>query len=494
MKGIIRLLPLMAFLGVYCAQKGGSLEQAKGIQISEGAVPVPGGPIELLGPGPVYQNVSLPQDFSLPLPVLTGTTTQNTIDLGRCYMDYLPAAVSLDAQTRRLCGLQFTQVQLELRALFLDLVLPDIRAYCHNQLENCNLSGREFTITVSEPVMRRVQQLFEFYKYTGLQDYFQYNGYQIRNGAKIPFKIDEYAETCVDRFDYRAKIRTRVISTSGGVAEVREDAGDVVIYWDKQRQNILMDFRTLVDVFGYRINIRRTYDFGEKQRGVRYTSSVNYWTSPDDPAGAMTLVHGNAVVAEPCSTSNSNPRNCTKVRHIASEHFGIDADKNGLTAPETNSDVLRFSEGVVDDDGGILDSFLNVAGYTSRERVVFKGTATTDYLFTAPGGSPLALVTGDANATQQNYYLREYGGDRLRLSMLAYLKQAASLPPRALYWLTPSDARDATRLTGFAVSGAADNLVLRWDSGNFERGNFAFGGGQSYADLGAFSQILHPLF
>ena len=92
--------------------------------------------------------------------------------------------------------------------------------------------------------------------------------------------------------------------------------------------------------------------------------------------------------------------------------------------------------------------------------------------------SLLALVTGDANATQQNFYLREYGGDRLRLSMLASLKQAASLPPRALYWLTPSDARDATRLTGFAVSGAADNLVLRWDSGNFERGSFAHDGGQ----------------
>lgn len=488
MKGIIQLLPIMAFLGAYCAQKSGSTEQAKSIQINEGTVPVPGGPIELVGAGPVYQNHSLPQDFSLPLPVLTGTTAQNTIDLGRCYMDYLPAGVNLDAQTRRLCGLQFTQVQLELRALFLDLVLPDIRAYCHNQLENCNLAGREFTITVSEPVMRRVQQLFEFYKYTGLQDYFQYNGYQIRNGAKIPFKIDEYAETCIDRFDYRAKIRTRVIATSGGVAETRDDAGDVVIYWDRTRKNILMDFRTLVDVFGFRINIRRTYDFGEKERGVRYTSSVNYWQ------GDLVLVHGNAVVAEPCSAHNSNTGKCTKMRHIASEHVGTDSDRNGMSAAETSSDVLRFSEGVVDDNGGIVDSFLNVVGYSSRERVVFSGTATTDFLFSAPGGSPLSLVTGDANAAPQNYYIRSYGGDRLRISMLAYLKQATALPPRALYWVTPSDARDATRLTGFAVSGASDNLILRWDSGNFERGSFAYEGGQSYQDLGSFSQILHPLF
>lgn len=474
-----------------CAQKGGSADQAKAIQVNDGSITVIDGSGDVLGPGPVYSNLSVPQDFSLTLPVLTGTA-QNTIDLGRCYMDYLPAATGLDAQTRRLCGLQFTQVQLELRALFLDLVLPDVRAYCHNQLENCNLSGREFTITVSEPVMRRVQQLFEFYKYTGLQNYFQYNGYQIKNGAKIPFKIDEYAETCIDRFDYRAKIRTRVIATSGGAAEVREDAGDVVIYWDKNRQNILMDFRTSVEVFGFQMNIRRTYDFGERDRGVRYTSSVNYWTLPD---GALTLVHGNGVVAEPCSAnSGAANRNCTKVRHIASEFLGTDTDRNGLSASETISDVVRFSEGVVDDDGGVMDTFMNIANNTSRERVVFSGAATTDFLFTATNGSALSLVAGDPNATQQNYYLRTYGGDRLRFSMIAHLKRADALPARALYWLTPSNAADATRLGGFAVSGVSENFVLRWGDGSFEHGSFAYNGGQSYQDVGNFSLILHPLF
>jgi hypothetical protein len=493
---MVRVL-LSAFLAVFlaanCAQKSSSAT-AKEIQINDGGIALAGDPVELLGPGPVYQNMSLPQDFSLPLPVLTPGTA-NTIDLGRCYLDYLPAAVSLDAQTRRFCGLQFSQVQLELRALLLDVVLPDVRAYCHNQLENCNLSGREFTITVSEEVMRRVQQLFEFYQYTGLQNYFQYNGYQLKKGAKIPFKIDEYSETCVDRFDYQAKLRTRVIATSGGMAETRDDAGDVVIYWDKQRQNILMDFRTSVDVFGYQMNIRRTYDFGEKQRGVRYTSSVNYWTSPSQGASDLMLVHGNAVVAEPCSAnSNTNPGKCTKVRHIASEFMGSDADKNGLSAAEIFSDVLRFSEGVVDDNGGIFDSFLTIAGTASRERVVFRGINITDYLFQSLGGSPLSLVSGDANAMQQNYYIRTYAADRLRFQMIAQLRRADALPIRALYWLAPASARDATRLGGFAVSGASDNFVLRWGDGDFERGNFAFNGGQSYEDLGNFSLSLHPLF
>ncbi len=487
---VLLLTALALFFAANCAQKSSSASSAKQIQIDDGGVAVAGGPVEFLGDGPVYQNLSVPQDFSLPMPTLT-TGQANTIDLGRCYMDYLPAATNLDAETRRLCGLQFTQVQLELRALFLDLALPDIRAYCHNHLDGCNLSGQEFTITVSEPVMRRVQKLFEFYKYTGLEGYFQYNGYQIKNGAKIPFRIDEYAETCVDRFDYRAVIRTRVIATSGGEAQVRENAGDVVIYWDKDRKNILMDFRTSVEFFGFRINIRRTYDFSDRATGVRYTSSVNYWTLSDQ-GPMLAQVHNNAVVAEPCSNANQV---CTKVRHIASELLGYDGDQNGLSGAEVISDVLRFSEGVIDDRGGIIDSYLTIAGNGNRQRLVFSGTTATDFIYSATAGSALTLAVGDAAAAAGNPYLVAYARPgRLNFSMRANLKQAQGLPSRGAFWLTPANARDATRLSGFAVSGASDNLVLRWGDGGHEQGSFAFGGLQAYQETPNVSEQSHPLF
>jgi len=471
-----------------CSGQNGLTDKAKEIQINDSGVGVTGGTPVVVSEGIAYQNQSLPQDFSLSMPVLAATSN-NTIDLGRCYMDYAPTATGLDAHTRRLCGLQFTQVQLELRALFLDLALPDIRAYCHNKLNGCDLSSQEFTITVSEPVMRRVQKLFSFYQYTGLEGYFQYNGYEIRNGAKIPFRIDNYTEATGCKYDYRAVIRTRVIGTYAGQAQVRENAGDVVILWDRQRHNIVMDFRTSVELFGFQINLRRTYDYSDRETGVRYTSSVNYWTSSGED---NTLVNGNAMVAEPCSSANDG---CTKFRHLASEYIGNDTDKNGLTSAEAFYDSLRFSEGVVDANGGIIDTYQNIGGTRNRDRIVFRGTTTTDFVFQAAAGQPLALVYGDANAAAQNGYLQRFGAaPRLGVTMLANLYTTAGLDARSLNWLATSDAREVTQIGGFAVSGSSDAMLLRWGSGIYNLGTFSFSGTQSYSPAATSGETPHPLF
>lgn len=481
-----------AFLLVACAKGGSNSDKAKGIQINEGGVGVTGGTPVIVSEGVAYQNQSLPQDFSLSMPVLA-TGSGNTIDLGRCYIDFAPQATGLDAHTRRLCGLQFTQVQLELRALFLDLALPDIRAYCHNKLDGCDLSSQEFTITVSEPVMRRVQKLFAFYQYTGLEGYFQYNGYEIRNGAKIPFRIDHYTEATGCKYDYRAVIRTRVIGTYNGEAQVRENAGDVVILWDRERHNIVMDFRTSVELFGFQINLRRTYDYTDRAAGVRYTSSVNYWTSSDQGSAAdTTLVDGNTLVAEPCSNANDG---CTKFRHLASEFIGNDSDKNGLSSAEAFYDSLRFSEGVVDANGGIIDTYQNIAGSRNKDRIVFRGTTIQDFLFQGAAGQPLALVAGDANAVGQNSYLAKYGTTgRLTLNMLANLYAVTGLDARSLNWLAASDAREVTQIGGFAAAGSGDSMSLRWGNGIYNSGMFGFSGSQLYSPAATNGEVLHPLF
>ncbi len=466
-----------------CAKGSGAVESAAQIEIRDAGVSAGGGAAALVGPGEVYTNQHLPQDFSLPLPVLTGTT-DGTIDLGRCYMDYAPGATALDAHTRRLCGIQFTQVQLELRALFLDLALPDIRAYCQNKLTGCDLQGKEFMITVSEPVMRRVQQLFSFYQYTGLQDYFQYNGYAIRNGAKIPFVIETYDETCVEPYDYRARIRTRVIGTSGGQAQVRENAGDVIIYWNRQRQNLLLDFRTNVELFGFQINLRRTYEFSAREAGVRYTSSVNYWQADS------VLVHGNAVVAEPCAGNK-----CVKFRHIASEYMGSDAARDGLSGAEATHDTLRFSEGVIDTAGGAIDSYAIFSGTANKERLVFSGSTKVDLLYYASPGAALSLVQGDANLAAGNTYLATYGsGARLNFEMLASVAVAASLPARELHWLSAGNAADAHRIRGFAVSSPSQNFILKWSDAPAQLGRFAFDGSQSYGAAMPLQVSAHPLY
>lgn len=471
------------FFFLSCARGSGAIETAAQIEIRDAGISSGGSAAAVVGPGEVYTNQHLPQDFSLQLPVLTGTT-DGTIDLGRCYMDYAPAATALDAHTRRLCGIQFTQVQLELRALFLDLALSDIRAYCHNQLTGCDLQGKEFTVTISEPVMRRVQELFSFYQYTGLQDYFQYNGYAIRNGAKIPFVIETYDETCVEPYDYRARIRTRVIGTSGGQAQVRENAGDVIIYWNKQRQNLLLDFRTNVELFGFQINLRRTYEFSAKEAGVRYTSSVNYWQADS------VLVHGNAVVAEPC-----NGNKCVKFRHIASEYMGTDLNRDGLSGAEATSDVLRFSEGVIDTSGGIIDSYAVFPGAANKERVVFTGSTQADLMYFASAGNPLALVQGDANLAETNRYLTAYGSaSRLNIAMLANVAYAANLSARELHWLTTGNAADAFRIRGFAVGGYTQNFVLKWGDAPAQRGRFAFDGSQNFGSSVALQVSAHPLY
>ncbi len=476
---------LWAAFALACAAGKSATDKAKEIQINDSGVGVTSGTPVVVSEGIAYQNQSLPQDFSLSMPVLA-SGTGNTIDLGRCYMDFAPSATGLDAHTRRLCGLQFTQVQLELRALFLDLALSDIRAFCHNKLDGCDLSAQEFTITVSEPVMRRVQKLFSFYQYTGLEGYFQYNGYEIRNGAKIPFRIDNYTEATGCKYDYRAVIRTRVIGTCNGQAQVRENAGDVVILWDKSRHNIVMDFRTSVELFGFQINLRRTYDYSDRDTGVRYTSSVNYWQADN------TLVNGNSLVAEPCSNANDG---CTKFRHLASEYIGNDTDKNGLTSAEAFYDALRFSEGIVDANGGIIDTYQNIAGSRNRDRIVFRGTTNTDFMYQSAAGQPLALVYGDAAAAAQNSYVQHFGAaPRLGVTMLANLFSPVGLESRSLNWLAQSDAREVTQVGGFAVAGSSDAMSLRWGSGIYNSGAFSFAGTQSYSPAATTGETPHPLF
>ncbi|MFO1479952.1 MAG: hypothetical protein U1F40_07100 [Turneriella sp.] len=485
MKWFLPAIPFLLLLLPNCSGQNSLSDRTRDITINDSGIGISGGAPTFLGDGPVYQNTSVPQDFSLPMPVLTGAT-DNTIDLGRCYMDYAPAATNLDAQTRRLCGLQFTQIQLELRALFLDLALPDIRAYCRNKLADCQLSGQAFTITVSEPVMRRVQQLFEFYKYTGLEAYFQYNGYEIRNGAKIPFTIDEYNESCQSPYDYRAVIRTRVIGTYGGQAEVRDNAGDVVIYWDKPRHHIAMDFRTVVDLFGFRINLRRTYEYADRLSGVKYTSSVNYWQQ------GSTLVNANAVVAEPCSNANAD---CVKFRHLAGEFLGNDTDLGGLEAHEAFYDAQRFSEGIADARGGIIDSYASYAGSVNKERLVFTGKNQTDFLFQSVAGQPLALVLGDSAAIPGNTYLASYGQQpRLGLTLAANLYAAAPFASRSLAWLATGDAREITSVRGLAVAGSSGSWSLRWGNGTYQQGDFAFDGAQVYRTGVQPADALHPLY
>ncbi len=483
MKALLAVFSIVALVSSGCVNGKGAIEKAAEIEIRDAGVATGGAGAAYVGPGEVYVNQHVPQDFSLPLPVLTGTSN-GTIDLGRCYMDFAPAGTSLDAHTRRLCGIQFTQVQLELRALFLDLALPDIRSYCRNQLEGCNLAGREFTITVSEPVMRRVQQLFEFYKYTGLENYFEYNGYAIRNGAKIPFVIETYEETCVEPYDYRARIRTRVIGTSGGVAETRDNAGDVIIMWNRQRHNLLLDFRTNVELFGFQINLRRTYEFSSREAGVRYTSSVNYFT------GESVLVHGNAVVAEPC-TGNQ----CVKFRHIAAEYSGTDALRDGLSGAEAQSDVLRFSEGVIDARGGLVDSYTSFGGVSNRERLAFSGSTVTDLQFYGSPGNPLALVSGDAAGVATNTYLNAYATPtRLAITMLADVALASPVAPRELSWVAVNDPKDAYHIRGFAVAGHGQSFTLRWQDKPTYVGRFAFSGAQTYGSATNTSYSIHPLY
>lgn len=485
MKWMLPAVGLFLLTLVNCSGQNSLSDRTRDLTINDSGVGISGGAPTFLGDGPVYQNTSVPQNFSLPMPVLTGAT-DSTIDLGRCYMDYAPAATNLDAHTRRLCGLQFTQVQLELRALFLDLALPDIRAYCRNKLEGCQLSGEVFTITISEPIMRRVQQLFEFYKYTGLEAYFQYNGYEIRNGAKIPFTIDEYKESCTSPYDYRAVIRTRVIGTYGGQAEVRDNAGDVVIYWDKPRHHLAMDFRTVVDLFGFRINLRRTYTYADRSSGVRYTSSVNYWQQ------GSTLVNANAVVAEPCSNANAE---CVKFRHLAAEYLGNDTDLNGLASHEAFYDAQRFSEGIADSRGGIIDSYASYAGSANKERLVFSGKANTDFLYQSSAGQPLSLVIGESNAAAGNVYLTTYGQQpRLSLGLAANLYSAGPFASRSLAWLSAGQASEITAVRGMAVTGSSGTWSLRWGSGTYQQGNFAFGGSQIYSNAGESSDSLHPLY
>ncbi|MBL8034694.1 MAG: hypothetical protein JNJ69_13395 [Leptospiraceae bacterium] len=482
-------LLVMAGLLTACAAGGGGSDKAKQIEINDNGVTVGSGEPVIVGEGVAYQNVSVPQDFSLKMPVIA-QGSGNTIDLGRCYMDFAPSATNLDAHTRRLCGLQFTQVTLELRALFLDLALPDIRAYCHNRLAGCDLSAQEFTITISEPVMRRVQKLFSFYQYTGLEAYFQYNGYEIRNGAKIPFRIDRYEEAPCGQYDYRAVIRTRVIGTYAGEAQVRDNAGDVIILWDRQRQNITMDFRTSVELFGFQINLRRTYDYSDRSTGVRYTSSVNYWTNANP--GFSALVHGNSMAAESCSNANTT---CTKFRHIASEFIGDDGDLNGLGAAEAYYDALRFSEGVIDANGGIVDSYLSVAGSRNRERVVFRGISTVDYLYQSSSGNPLVLTYGDALSAAANGYVQQYARPgRLSINMTANLMSVSGLESRSLNWIAASDAKEVTQIAGYAVGGSGESFALRWGNGKHHAGRFAYSGTQQYSTVAETAEVTHPLY
>ena len=444
----------------------------------------------LLPPGAAYKNQFLPQDFSLKLPYFLGNSdSQNTIDLGRCYLDAAPSSGVLDSHTRRICGLQFSQIQLELRALFLDLVLPDIRAFCKNKIKDCNLQGREFTVTISEPVMRRINQLFEFYQYVGLGSYFQYNGYSIKNGAKIPFRINTYQESETEPYDYKASIVTRIIGTYAGEAQTRDNAGEVIIYWNKQRHDILLDFKTSVELFGFQINLRRTYDYSSKLSGMSYTSKVHYWSNIDDA-----IVYGNAMAVERCG---DDKHDCIKVRNIASEFLGDDIDLNGLEQPEAFYNSMRFSEAVIDANGGIIDNYYSVSGNNSKDRLIFSGKETTNFLWQAQAGQPGSLVMGSQPATGKNVYFTSFAtASRLNIEMQAGLFNAAiGLSPFNLYWMSSNAPEEVTHVTGYAISGSNLNLILSWKGpSNFHRSEFAFDGTQQYTPLESVNTVPHPLF
>ncbi|MBP7282295.1 MAG: hypothetical protein KBA66_12010 [Leptospiraceae bacterium] len=410
----------------------------------------------------IYSSRYIPQNFSLRIPVNPQNSPSTQVDLSKCYIDQNVDSGDLASSNSRLCGIAFDQVKLELHALFLDLALPHIRALCHNKLPKCDLSGQVIDITLSEPVMNTIQKLYDFYAYVGLQPYFLYNGYELKNGAKLPYELSVYEEVEHPVYEYRAVIKQRVISTQGTQVQERPGAADITIYWNKTRKNILFQFQTNVEVFNYKVNARRVYDYSVPDSRIFLTTELDYWTESE-----YAFRFGQSAVVKECASGDK----CVQYKGIAGFFIGNDADKNGLTGSEVYYHSLRSSSGVADNNGGVLKNSYPESGrldemlvHRAKNEILFQlepGAILNGWNISSfsPNQSPELLTS--------NYYWQTFvspNGEVNTNQISSTITTSTGIPefPKIIFWQATSEPFSSLPLNGFRVTGNSSSVKLRF--------------------------------
>ncbi|MCB1159928.1 MAG: hypothetical protein KDK45_20680, partial [Leptospiraceae bacterium] len=411
----------------------------------------------------LYRNQYLPEDFSLKIPTKP-ETLKNEVNMSRCYIDQAVEMGDVSSTNSRLCGLAFDQVKLELHALFLDLALPHIRALCKNKLPSCDLEGEVIDITVSEPVVRKVQKLYAFYDYVGLNQYFQYNGYEINNGAKFPYKLRVYEEIDHPVYEYRAVIIQRTISTRGTEVEERPDTAEITVLWDKTRKNILFQFHGFAEVFDYKINARRVYDYSMADKRINYTTELDYWHTKSDLA--FRLGQSGSIVE--CDKSED----CIQHSGIAGFYVGSDSEANGITGPETYYHSFRISSGIAKLDGGIVHNIYPETGYSDQMLLYKSGneleyTLNPDTTFTKKWGFSNSSPNQEEAELKENLFWQNYlslEGKILNPLITAKITRSELIPefPNRIFWQSTEIPTTPVPLNGYGLTGNQTFIQIRF--------------------------------
>lgn len=430
----------------------------------------------------IYASRYIPQNFSLSIPVNPQSSPSSQVDLSKCYIDQSVDSGDLASSNSRLCGIAFDQVKLELHALFLDLALPHIRALCKNKLPKCDLSGQIIDITLSEPVMNTIQRLYDFYAYVGLQTYFQYNGYELKNGVKLPYELSIYEEVEHPVYEYRAVIKQRVISTQGTQVQERPGAADITIFWNKTRKNILFQFQTNVEVFNYKVNARRVYDYSMPERRIFLTTELDYWTDTE-----YAFRFGQSAVVKECASGDK----CVQYKGIAGFFIGNDADKNGLTGSEVYYHSLRSSSGIADSSGGVLKNSYPESGRLN-EMLIHK--TQNEILFQLEPGATLNRWNISSYSPNQsletlgsNYYWQTFVSPSGEVNTNQISSTVTSSTgtlefPKSIFWQATSEPITSLPLNGFRVTGNSTSAKFRFtdSADNSYRSQFLPDGTRNY--------------
>ncbi|MCB1176302.1 MAG: hypothetical protein KDK36_01875 [Leptospiraceae bacterium] len=415
-----------------------------------------------LGDGPTYSSKYLPQNFSLKIPVIPEKNSNNEVDLSKCYIDQGVESGDLYSNNSRLCGVAFDQVKLELHALFLDLALPDIRAMCKNKIPTCDLEGKEVSITLSEPVMRAIQSLYSYYDYVGLNAYFSYNGYELKNGAKLPYKIQVYEEIDHPIYEYKAIINQRVLSTMGNQVQERPGAANITVYWNKTRKNILFQFHGYAEVFNYKINARRTYDYAVGEKFINYSTELDYWAADSNFAFRL----GQSATISNCNENED----CIQHKGIAGYYIGNDIGQDGITGDEIICHYLRSSSGIASLTGGMVKNSYPESGrldeiliYDNQKDLILKAEPIS-FL----GGWKISSTSPnqDQDALDNNFYWKNYTnlyGTVLTENIISQTTISSIMPqnPKSMFWLADGNPDETIFLNGYGLTGVQTSLQFK---------------------------------
>ena len=153
--------------------------------------------------------------------------------------------------------------------------------------------------------------------------------------------------------------------------------------------------------------------------------------------------------------------------NLAAVHYGNDLNNDGLLSDEINVSKLRFSKGVVDENGGMIENYF--PGDENKEQYYFNQfltetfaleamTNTSDWHFTDSSFSK------DYNSLEKDYYYQNYVsfGGNIAIDLPAGVLVSSKDTVQNNFYFSSSVPGESISLVGLGLRANNKTLLLNW--------------------------------